>query len=130
MPVEKKLSADDIKDKLFAAETLKTNGNITKAYQEIYPKATYHSARVLSSRKLAKVSTQKAIQKLLTKDNVEASVIKQALSKKSPDTIKWSEKHQYLETSLKLKGYLDNKDKGNNTNIAIIIGNRLQQDAE
>lgn len=136
MPIEKSAEEINKEDKItlkeqvraskYANVFVKTGGNATQAYKAINPKVKNTTAKTEGWQQLAKPCIKKAIQELLPKDEVESGVIKKALSQKTPETIKWSEKHQYLETSLKLKGYLDNKDKQGNTNIAIIIGKDLQ----
>ena len=122
-----KITPDKYKTKEFARNFIEEKGNATQAYLETYPKCKAISARELGSRKLAKDDTQREIVKLLPKDDVEANIIKTALSAHPKEKeISWSDKHQYLATSLKLKGYLNDKDKQGNTNIAIIIGDRIK----
>ncbi len=106
----------------FAKNIIETKGNATQAYLQTYPNVQVNSAGELGSRKLKKVETQQAIAKYLSKDSKTASVIKEAIEKaKRPKNIKWSELHGYIETDLKLKGYLKNTDDKGNTNIAIVI---------
>lgn len=106
--------------KKFAKTFIETNGNATQSYKAISPNTTDLSARVNAHRMLTRDNTQQEIRKLLPKDDDETNIIKDAYSTARADKISWSELHTYLETSLKLKGYLKDKEQGN-TNIAIVI---------
>ena len=95
--------------------------NGTRAYKSLKPNTTDKSAGVLASRQLEKVSVQERIRALLPSEKIEARVIKQALTGDIQHEINWTERHKYLETSLKLKGLLNNTQQQGNTNIGIII---------
>lgn len=94
--------------------------NATRAYKQIKTGASYETARVEGSRILAKPAVQKRIQELLPDDSLEAGVIIRALQDKPVREISWTEKHKFLETSLKLKGYTTGGNESSR-NIGIII---------
>lgn len=110
-----------LRTKKFAQKYIETNGNATQSYKAISPAITPLTARVEGHRYLTKPNTQREIAKLLPKDEEETNIIKDAYSTARANKISWSELHTYLETSLKLKGYLKDKQDTSNTNIAIII---------
>lgn len=85
-------------------------------------KAGYSKAYSTNPKQIvATKKFQQAIQKYLPKDKQDVAVIESAYKAKRKEEISWSELHGYLETSLKLKGYLD-KDKGDNrTQVAIVV---------
>lgn len=99
--------------------------NGTRAYKSLKDtkekKVNDKVAGVMATRLLAKVSVQQRILALLPSEKVEAGVIRKALSGDITREINWTERHKYLETSLKLKGLLNNTQAQGNTNIGIII---------
>ena len=107
--------------KKFAKAFIETNGNATQSYKVISPLVSNPVASELGHRQLRKVETQREITKLLPKDNEDTAIIKQAYATYKKKEISWSELHAYLETSLKLKGYLKDKQESGTSNIAIII---------
>jgi len=108
-------------ERVFAQEYVKNGMNGTKAYKAIRPHVTNESARSTAPTLLAKASVQKGILELLPSDDVEAGVIREALSAGRKDkSIEWRDIHKFLETSLKLKGYLQDKQQKSSLNIAII----------
>lgn len=117
----------DIKAKLFAQEYIKDR-NGTRSYKAITKKKmTEGTARVEACKLLTKPNVQREIRNLLPNDEVETGIIKQVLTEtKKPDEVSWSEVHRYLETSLKLKGYLSGEDK-QQTNIAVVINTEQQE---
>ena len=114
------ITKEQVRAKKFARAYIETGGNATQAYKEINPQVKYSTANVEGFKQLVKPSVQREITELLPSNEVESGVIKEALSTRTPTQIKWSEKHAYLETSLKLKGLLKDKQPGN-TNIAIVL---------
>lgn len=111
-----------IKTEKFTDNLIKTKGNAKEAYVKTYPNAKESSAYELGSRKLRKVDTQKSLMRKLGSESKTARVIKQAIEETiKPATIKWSEVHSFVETDLKLRGYLKDKDDKQANNIAIII---------
>lgn len=95
--------------------------NGTRAYKSLKPNTTDKSAGVLASRQLEKVSVQQRILALLPSEKVEAGVIHKALTGTIHREINWTERHKYLETSLRLKGLLNNNIDKSNVNVGIII---------
>jgi len=108
-------------EKVFPVAYIQQGLNATRAYKQIKCAASYETARVEGSRILAKPAIQRRIQELLPDDGVEAGVIRDALYTKPFKGISWAEKHKFLETSLKLKGYMTAERADNDTNIGIII---------
>ena len=99
--------------------------NGTRAYKSLKDtkdkKVDVKTAGVSATRLLAKDSVQARILALLPSEEIEASVIHDALTGEIQREINWTERHKYLETSLKLKGLLNNTQQQGNTNIGIII---------
>lgn len=109
----------EFKDKQFARYFLMTKGDLKKAFEMTYGKAG--SIEEMDAV-LNRVSVKKEIEKLLPSDQEIARVLAQALNAKTPDYIRWGEKHAFLDTILKLKGYTK-ADEGNKTqvNIGMVI---------
>ncbi|MEB3215561.1 MAG: terminase small subunit [Nostocales cyanobacterium 94392] len=104
----------------FAHEYIKHGQNGVKAYLAIRPDAKYNSASVEATRLLRKPNVRQAIDNLMPSDVVISEQIKTAITQEPKHPITWSEKHQYINTALKLKGYMnDTNDK--NVNIALVI---------
>ena len=110
----------ELLERAFPAAYIQQGLNATQAYKQIKRGASYETARVEGSRILAKPAVQKRIQELLPDDSLEAEVIINALQDKPTREINWTEKHKFLETSLKLKGYMTDRPESG-TNIGIII---------
>lgn len=111
------------KQKLFAQKYIKNKGNATQSYKDAYNTENYrneNAIRVNANKVLTNPIVEREINKLLPKDEEESNIIKDAYSTARANKISWSELHTYLETSLKLKGYLKDK-QDTNTNIAIVI---------
>lgn len=107
--------------KKFAKTFVETGGNATQAMLSVNPSLTYKSANVEGCKELRKPSTQQEIINLLPDNSEEAMIIKQAYETNRSPIIKWGDLHKYMETSLKIKGILDNKQDKGNTNIAIVL---------
>ena len=112
--------------KKFPAEYIKQGLNGAKAYQALKntpdKKVSTAVASVSANRLLNKANVQRDIIALLPDDIVESGLIKQALSQSSAlKDITYKDAHKYLETSLKLKGYLNNKEQTGNVNVAFVI---------
>lgn len=125
MSLKNKKVKQEVRTTKYAEAFIKTGGNATRAYKAINPAVSLRTANEEGTKCLKKPEYQNKIIELLPKEQEEADVIIKAFRTKSPNIIKWSEKHQYLETSLKLKGLLKDKDSGSNTNIAIVYSPRL-----
>ncbi len=99
--------------------------NGTRAYKSLKDtkdiKVSDKVAGVSATRLLAKDSVQDKIRALLPSEEIEAGVIRNALTGTIQREINWTERHKYLETSLKLKGLLSSQPQQGNTNIGIII---------
>ena len=108
-------------EKVFAHEYVTNGMNGTKAYKKIRAHVTDKSAGVLAVKELAKVSVQDRIRALLPSEEIESKVIHDALTGDIQRAINWTERHKYLETSLKLKGLLSSQPSQGSTNIGIII---------
>ena len=67
-----------------------------------------------------KINPANPIAELLRTDEYHAKVINKALAAMPRKKISWIDLHRFLELSLKLKGYLDEKQK-TQTNIALVI---------
>ena len=116
----KRTSAELLRES-FPVAYVRNGLNSTKAYQELKPNVTRESARALAPAILADVSVQDRIRKLLPSEEVESKVIRDALTGDIAREINWTERHKYLETSLKLKGLLNNNQDKSNVNVGIII---------
>ena len=111
---------DDIKADVFADAFLKNGLNATKAYEIISPDVTKQSAGELGHRQLKRVEVQRSIAERLPSDVVLSREIKRAISAETPKNIDWKGKHRFIETALKLKGYLNDKPQSN-VNVALVI---------
>ena len=120
MKPKQKISAKLLREH-FAVAYVKNGLNGTKAYRELKPNVSKDTARAEAPAILALPSVQERIRALLPSEEIEASVIRQALTGDIERTINWTERHKYLETSLKLKGLLNITAQTASTNIGIII---------
>ena len=107
--------------KAFPASYVKHGLNGTEAVLAIKPEMQRNSARALAPDLLAIPSIQERIRALLPSEEVEGRVIRDALTGDIQKEINWTERHKYLETSLKLKGLLNNTQDKSNVNVGIII---------
>ena len=111
----------DILGKAFPVAYVRNGLNATKAYKEIKKGAKDSTARTEGSALLANPDIRARIMALLPSEEIESGVIRQALTGTIEREINWTERHKYLETSLKLKGLLNNTQPQGNTSIGIII---------
>ncbi len=111
----------DILGQAFPVAYVANGLNATKAYKEIKKGAKDSTARTEGSALLAKPDIRAKILSLLPSEELESSVIRSALVGDIAREINWTERHKYLETSLKLKGLLNNTQQQGNTSIGIII---------
>ena len=99
--------------------------NPTKSAKLAYPTQNDNSVKVTATRNMQKPKIQTAIERALVKANLSeeriTGIIDEALNTTTPNTIDWNTKHSYIQTALKLKGYL-NKDSVSNTQVNIGIG--------
>ncbi|TSC76703.1 MAG: hypothetical protein G01um101429_1148 [Parcubacteria group bacterium Gr01-1014_29] len=109
------------KQRAFARAYVKNKGNGTQAAVEAYNPRNRDTAHAIASENLRKPAVMREIERLLPGDEVEARLIHRAFSAKLPDDIRWSELHGYIETSLKLKGLLQNKPGNEAVNVALVI---------
>lgn len=118
---KKRISAKLLKE-AFPVEYVKNGLNATQAYKTLKPNVTRESARALAPLILADVSVQERIRALLPSEEVESGVITEAITAEVEEPMTWRDKHKYLETSLKLKGLLNNNSTDSkNVNVGIII---------
>lgn len=122
MPIQP--TKDEIKAETFAEAYIKHGMNGTRAYQELSKqrsrRLTDKSASVQSSRMLRKDRVQKALHELLPDESIISKQIKKAITAETPKNIDWKAKHRFIETALKLKGYLSDKPSSN-VNVALVI---------
>lgn len=99
------------KEELFAHEYVKHKFNGAKAYREVTDNKDISdkSASAMSSKLLTKKSIRDRIQELLPSEDKDIEVMKEAYNTKRPEQISWKDVHKFMETSLKLKGYLSDK---------------------
>ena len=109
------------KQRAFARAYVKNKGNGTQAAVEAYNPRNRDTAHAIASENLRKPAVMREIDRLLPGDEAEARLIQRAFSANLPDDIKWAELHNFLETSLKLKGLLQNKTSGEPVNVALVI---------
>ena len=99
--------------------------NPSQSAKIAYPTQTEASARVTATENMKKRKIQNAIERALIKSNLSeqrlTDIISDAIGTETPNTIDWSTKHRYIDTALRLKGYL-NKDSVSNTQVNIGIG--------
>ena len=119
-----------LKQKLAVKEILDNNGNVSKAMTKAgYPPTTAKNPQQLTRSKGFKelmdkmgISDEKLAKRLNEGLDATKAVVMGVKSEDSfvdiqPDYIT---RHKYIETSLKLKGHLDNQPQANNNFIQII----------
>lgn len=111
----------EILKKKFAHEFIENGLNATQAYKTVKKIKDTKVARTLGSRLLADVDVQRTIKELLPSDDVEASIIKEAMSAQRESSISWKDLRGYTELSLKLKGHLNNDNNKPSVNVGIVI---------
>ena len=108
--------------KKFIAKVVEGN-NPTQAAKIAYPFQSYGSQRQAAVQNMRKPKIKNAIERALTKSNLTeqriTDLISDAMETKTPHTIDWNTKHNYIKTALQLKGYLNNKDSKNNTQVNV-----------
>ncbi len=113
----------EFKYKQFARNFVALNGDVERAFRRTF--GDMGSARSLVLRKgdaiLARPEVEMEIQHLLPSDQELNSVISKAIAAPTGPLIGWSEKHKYVETALKLKGYLGKDDDGGTTNNVVMF---------
>lgn len=111
-----------IQEKRFAKNFIKYKGNKRKAVIETFGEDYAVEPNNVANALLAKDGVRKYIAKFeekLISDERVAEEINAALETPTPKKISWSDKHQYIETVLKLRGHL-NTDKPQ-VNIGMVI---------
>jgi len=91
-----------------------------------YPTQTPASVKVTATENMKKKKIKTAIERALVKSNLSedrlTGIIDEALKTDKPNTIDWNTTHSFLNTALKLKGYLQNNNSVNiQTNIGLDI---------
>lgn len=114
-----------LKQRLFVQKVIETK-TPTQAAREVYKTRTDGSARSIACYNMKKPKVKEAIEKALKLNNLTeqrlTGVIDEAIKTPSPETIDWNVKHTFVQTALKLKGYLNNQQNNNNTQVNIGIG--------
>lgn len=109
----------EFKDQQFARHFLTNGGDLRKAFELTYGKAS--SIQEMDSV-LNKPAVRREIDKLLPSDREISRVLSQAMNAKTPEFIRWGEKHAFLDTILKLKGYTKSEGDGKTqVNIGMVI---------
>lgn len=122
---------DDLDLCLFYLTWVKNGLNASKAYKELHPQVDDHSARVLGSRQLAKVSKEQVMQAYGLDHQVYFDQLKEALG-----ATKWNDFTGEREADHKTRqGYHDKLGKllgleGEKGNIQVNILNSVQVDRE
>lgn len=114
-------NSEKILNKKFAHEFINNGLNATQAYKTIKKTKTLRVANVLGSRMLSKVDVQQTILDMLPSDDVEAGIIKEAMSAQREANISWKDLRGYTELSLKLKGHLGSDSNKPSVNVGIVI---------
>ena len=107
----------------FARHFVEKGFNATRAYKAISPLVTEKSAGVEGSNYLADPRVQQRILELLPTDDAESKIFTEAYNAKRKRNIEWKDLHKYMETSLKLKGYLNQDQTKPSVNIGLVIDN-------
>ena len=111
---------EDIKADHFVDAYIKHGMNGKRAYKSLSPQVTDETAMTQASRLLRKDKVQKALKDRIPNEQKLSKIITSALEAETPKGMDWKTKHRYLETALKLKGYLQNEQQ-QTTNIALVI---------
>lgn len=109
-------------EKAFPRAYIENNFNGTKAYLALKPHVKPITATIEASNTLSKPNVQQALEALLEPLERPVSIISEAMRAARPDKIEWKDVHKFIETDLKLRGLLANKE-GNkqNINVALLI---------
>lgn len=100
----------ELLERTFPKAYIEQGLNATRAYMQIKKNATYHTARVEGSRLLAKPAVQKKLQEFFPDVEADIAVLREALNAKPSGEIGWGDLHRFLETSLRVKGYLPKRN--------------------
>lgn len=117
----KKKKSRELLEEAFPVAYVQNGLNGTKAYKQLKPQVTNGTARAEAPAILALPSVQERIRALLPSEKVESKVIRDALTAEVLEPMTHRDKHKYLETSLKLKGLLNNNTEKANVQVGIII---------
>ena len=117
---KKKISAELLQE-TFPAAYVQHGLNGTRAYKSLKPYVTKETARAEAPAILALPSVQERIRALLPSEEIESGVIREAITAEVEEPMTWRDKHKYLETSLKLKGLLNNNTEKPSVQVGIII---------
>lgn len=108
-------------EKEYAKQFIANGMNSTQAYIAVKKTKNIKSARVQATRMLAKPSVQQHIRELLPSQEETVRVIKDVYTTPREKQITFRDLHKYLETDLKLRGYLSTQPQGSNVNVAFIV---------
>lgn len=117
-PMPKSPRKTELRERRFVAEYMQNGNNAQRAYKSISPLVSDKVANVKGSQMVARDSVKKKIEEYLPSDYILASEIHSAIVSKPKKAITWNDKHNFITTALKLKGYINNSNKGN-TDIKI-----------
>lgn len=110
----------EIKETIFVDELLNNGLNKKEAYKKVYPNTLDKTASIKSTTMFNEPSVQSKLQKLLPTEEQDIKILRAALEAETPTTMSWKDKWKYLEMSLKLKGYLDDKPR-NDIKIGLVV---------
>ena len=97
-------------EQAFINEYLKNGCNATQAYLSVKPKCKYESARVISTRMLAKVTVKEAIEQAMEKTCMSNVASREYLIQETHETVQEAKKEKCYGAAIKgieLKGKLN-----------------------
>ena len=110
-----------VKQKAFADEYL-LDFNASRAYKKIYKQDNDKTCEVSASKLLSNTKVRKQVLDRLPSEIKTADIITKALNRKTPDNISWKDIHRFVNTALKLKGYLGDKPQ-TDIKIGLVVNN-------
>lgn len=111
-------------ERAFPKEYIANGLNAKRAYKALKGSVTDGTAEVGGSRMLSKPSVQKSIQELLRPVERDIELIHEALEAETPKAMEWRDKHKFIETSLKLRGLLQNNTPNTNVQVNMVLNNK------
>lgn len=99
-----------------------SNGfNGRRAALAVSPNITDKAADSYAARVIQKPEVKQAILEASLPLDADIAIIKQALKAKKEKSIKWSDVHKFVDTSLRLKGLNGKTEEGNKVNIGLVF---------
>ena len=118
---------ETFKFKQFARNYVLLNGDYVEAFIRTYGPMDDFKQLVRSANEIMeKPEVQMELRDILPTDHNLNDILRGALEAPTPGMMRWSEKHQFLETAFKLKGFLQ-KDSPN-TNVQVQVNNLIDDD--